>query len=144
MADKEQNKKGFWKSLFSKEGAIQEAESYGNLTFFNKSKNQLITFIVAVSVMSVGFAMYGNMENFRFEDIIIGLVVYLILLPFIYFNHRWAMILVCLLYGADKFFLIVQGLGTPISHLIFLMIAVSLTYKSFMVASYLKKQKLKG
>jgi hypothetical protein len=75
--------------------------------------------------------MYGNMENFRFEDIIIGLVVYLILLPFIYFNHRWAMILVCLLYGADKFFLMVQGLGTPISHLIFLMIAVSLTYKSF-------------
>ena len=144
MAEKEQNKKGFWKSLFSKEEAIQEAESYGDLTFFKKTKNVLITFIVAVSILSVGLAMYGNMESFRFEDVIIDVVAYLVLLPFVYFNHRWAMVLVCLLYGAGKFIMIALGLGTPISHLIFLMIAVSLTYKSFLVASYLKKQKLKG
>ena len=144
MADKEQNKKDFWESLFSKEEAIQEAESYSNLTFFKKSKNLLITFIVAISVLSVGLSMYGNVGNYRFEDVIIDIVVYLILLPFIYFNHRWAMALFCLIYGTGKFILMAQRIGTPISHIIFLLIAVSLTYKCFLVASYLKKQKLKG
>lgn len=144
MAEEEKKNKGFWKSLFSKEEALEEALSYSNLTFFKKSKNNLVTFILVVSVLSLALSAYGNIEALQLENILFRVVLYIVLLPFIYLNHRWAIIIVCLIYSADKIFFIVSGVGTPISHIILLILVLSLSYKSLVVAHSLKKQKLEN
>ncbi len=58
MAADEQEMKSFWNRLFSKEDAFEEAQSYGNLAFFKKSKNVLVTCIVAILVLSIGLSLY--------------------------------------------------------------------------------------
>lgn len=139
MADDKKKKKPFWQSLFSKELAMEEAQSYSELSFFKKSKNGLISFFLFVCAISIAVASLGVVEDFQLEEVAIDVVVYLIWLPFIYFNHRWAMVVSCLIYAVAKVFLIAGGLGTPMSHLLFLAIAISMTYKAFMAATYLKE-----
>lgn len=139
MADEKKKKKPFWQNLFSKELAMEEAQSYAELSFFKKSKNGLIAFFLFVCAISIGLASLGAIEDFPLVEVAIGTVIYLVWLPFIYFNHRWAIVIPCLIYAVDKVFLIAQGLGTPVQHIIFLVLAISLTYRAFMAATYLKE-----
>ena len=139
MADEKKKKKPFWQNLFSKELAMEEAQSYSELSFFKKSKNSLIAFFLFVCAITIAVASVGAMGDLPFEEIVIGVIAYLFFLPFIYFNHRWAMVMPCLIYAVDKVLLIAEGLGTPVSHLLFLALAIHLTYKAFMAATYLKE-----
>lgn len=139
MADEKKKKKPFWQTLFSKELAMEEAQSYSEISFFKKSKNGLIAFFLFVCAMSIGIASLGIVEDFQLEDAAISAALYLVCLPFIYFNHRWAMVVACLIYSADQVFTLAQGVGSPVSHLLFLTFAISLTYKAFMAATYLRE-----
>ncbi len=139
MADEKKKKKPFWQNLFSKELAMEEAQSYSELSFFKKSKNSLIAFFLFVCAISIGIASLGVTEDLPLDEVAIDVALYLVWLPFIYFNHRWAMFAPCLIYAVAKVFLLVEGLGSPVSHLLFLGIAISMTYKAFMAATYLKE-----
>ena len=139
MADDKKKKKPFWQSLFSKELAMEEAQSYSELSFFKKSKNGLIAFFLFVCAISIVVASLGVVEDFQLEEVAIDVALYLVWLPFIYLNHRWAMFVPCLIYAVAKVFLLAEGLGSPVSHLLFLGIAISMTYKAFMAATYLKE-----
>lgn len=138
MIDEKKKKKPFWQGAFSKAGAAEEAQSYAKLSFLNKSKNLLIIFFLFVCAISIGLAYLNLIEGSTLIEIIIGVTVYLIWLPFIYFNHRWAMIAICVMYAIDKVFTMAQAPGAGVSSIIFFLLAFSLTYKSFMVATYLK------
>jgi len=129
------------KGLYNRQYARAEAEAYAELSFFKKVKNQLFVFYCVVTILSLAFTL-GNVEGF--EDILIGILIYVILLPFIFYNHRWAIILTGVLYLTDKVIFIVAGIGSPVSHILFGIVVGILSYNAFLVASELKKLKKHG
>ena len=121
----------------NKDEILCEVENYNNLSFFKKSKNVLATFVVAMSVLS--FFLIGAIEEIFGSGAIYEIAFNLVLAAFIFFNHRWAMIVFCAIYLLNKFIFILSFVGSPISQIIFGAIAVLLTYSSFRVATELKK-----
>lgn len=115
----------------SNEELVSEAENYNSLGFFSKSKNQLIVFILLICALTF-FAM--NLSGASGYGIVFNLLVAV----FIYFNHRWAIVLFALMYVGDKVVLISMG-ASPGSQIIFGAIAVLLAYSAFKVATELKK-----
>jgi len=116
----------------SKEEIQKEVSGYSELTFFKKTKNVLVSFIVFVVVISLYFFDSYGIDFF-------GLGAYLVLAVFIYFNHRWAIVVFSLMYLADKVLLLAEGLGSPATQLFFGYIAVLIAYQAFRVANLLKK-----
>ena len=114
----------------TKEEIQAEVDNYNNLTFFKKTKNVLVTFILVITGLSLLLAGELNVE-------IWAVLLYLPLVFFIYLNHRWAILLFGLLYVGDKIILIMAGYFA-IPQIIFGMIAVLVSYQSFKVASGLK------
>ena len=111
----------------TKEEIQAEVDNYNNLTFFKKTKNVLVTFILVITGLSLLLAGELNVE-------IWSVLLYLPLVLFIYLNHRWAILLFGLLYVADKIIFIIQGYS-PFTQIIFGVIAVLVSYQSFKVAS---------
>ncbi len=146
-----------YKDLLTKKEFIKEAANYDSLNFFKKSKNILIIFIVLTTIPyffspffplnitvdetynpSVAFMAYVSSSLF-FN------IAHLIFALFIFFNHRWAMRLF--------FILFIIWPGTLVStyyqggefdmnlvlHAFFGLVALALTYRSYGVATALKK-----
>ncbi|MDB9980634.1 hypothetical protein OAD65_00035 [Planktomarina temperata] len=114
----------------TKDDIIGEAQNYEDLKFFAKSKNQLVTFILIVSGISIFFI--GS-----FGIGLIGIALNLVLAGFIYLNHRWAIIVFALMYSADKILMLSMG-ARPTSLLIFWAVALIGSYSAYRVASQLK------
>ena len=105
---------------------------YEVLTFFKKIKNILIVFILVMGALSD----YINYTTGTFIEVVLAIPIYLILIAFIFYNHRWAMIVICWLTMMDMFAM--GWFGT--TEIIIAAIAVVLTYHSFRVATALKKK----
>lgn len=114
----------------TKDEIIDEVNNYENSKFFTKSKNQLVTFILIISGMSV--FLIGS-----FGIGWAGIAINLVLAGFIYRNHRWAIIVFALMYSADKILMISMG-ARPTSQLIFWAVAMLGSYSAYRVASQLK------
>ena len=112
----------------------EEVITYGTLTFFKKIKNIFIVFILVMGAISA----YINYTAGTFIDVVFAIPIYLILIAFIFYNHRWAMIVICGLTMMDMFAM--GPFGT--TEIIIAAIAVVLTYHSFRVATALKKSNL--
>ena len=109
----------------------EEVITYGTLTFFKKIKNIFIVFILVMGAISA----YINYTAGTFIDVVFAIPIYLILIAFIFYNHRWAMIVICGLTMMDMFTMGPFGA----TEIIIAAIAVVLTYHSFRVATALKK-----
>jgi len=115
----------------------KEANDYENLGFFKKSKHVLVLFVVATFVLS-----YLVFENYGIELWAPGQsLVYLIPAVFIYHNHRWAIVLLPILYLGDtlSFFINSEWQVSPLPLIILGLIAVLFSYRSYRVATQLKK-----
>ena len=112
----------------------EEVSNYDELTFFKKIKNILIVFILVMSALSY----YINYTTGTFIDVVFAIPIYLILVAFIFYNHRWAMIVICGLTMMDMFAMGPFGA----TEIIIAAIVVVLTYHSFRVATALKKSNL--
>lgn len=123
----------------SAEEIEEEAVNFEELSFFKKTKNVLTVFILVTVALSLLFM--GPIEEAVGSGAIYELAFSVVLAGFIYLNHRWAMILFCIIYVANKIIFIFLGIGTPISSIIFGAIALMLTYTSVRVASSLKREK---
>ena len=116
----------------------EEINNYESLTFFKKHKNFLVLFSLAVTV----YSFLLNYFNESLGRVIFGLFLYLALVPFIFFNHRWAMILFFVLYAFDLIYLIFFYSGRlGLTEMIFTAFAAVLTYNALRVATALKKSK---
>lgn len=119
----------------SKDEIEKEVNNYNDLGFFKKSKNGLLLFVVFVSAISILVSIFLGPA--------IGIsplsaALYLLFVPFIYFNHRWAMVVFAILYIGDKVVFIAAG-SPPVSQIIFGTLVAVLSYQSFCVATQLKK-----
>lgn len=121
----------------SKEAITSEVDNYETLGFFKKSKNTLAVFITVISLISLAMA-----ETLGLEYIMFSMGFNLLLAVFIYFNHRWAMVLFCGIYLLDKVLFIISQTGYPISQIIFGAIALVLTMTSYRVATKLRNKAL--
>ena len=108
----------------------------GRETVFKKNKNILVVYILVLSAISD----YLNYTAGTFIDVVFAIPIYLILIAFIFYNHRWAMIVICWLSMMDMFAM--GWLGT--TEIIIAAISVVLTYHSFRVATALKKATYKS
>ena len=111
----------------------EEVSNYDELTFFKKNKNILVVYILVLSAISD----YLNYTAGTFIDVVFAIPIYLILIAFIFYNHRWAMIVICWLTMMDMF---AMGWWFGTTEIIIAAIAVVLTYHSFRVATALKKK----
>ena len=109
----------------------EEVSSYDELTFFKKIKNILVVYILVLSTLSD----YFNYTAGTFIDVVFAIPIYLILVTFIFYNYRWAMIVICGLTMMDMFSMGPFG----VTEIIIAATAVVLTYHSFRVATALKK-----
>ena len=114
----------------------EEVITYDSLTFFKKIKNIFIVFILVMGAISA----YINYTAGTFIDVVFAIPIYLILIAFIFYNHRWAMIVICWLTMMDMFAM--GWFGT--TEIIIAAISVVLTYHSFRVATALKKATYKS
>ena len=114
----------------------EEVITYDSLTFFKKIKNILIVFILVMGAISA----YINYTTGTFIDVVFAIPIYLILVTFIFYNYRWAMIVICGLTMMDMFFMGPFG----VTEIIIAATAVVLTYHSFRVATALKKASYKS
>ena len=112
----------------------EEVSNYDELTFFKKIKNILVVYILVLSTLSD----YFNYTAGTFIDVVFATPIYFILVAFIFYNHRWAMIAICWLTMMDMFAMSPFGA----TEIIIAAIAVVLTYHSFRVATALKKSNL--
>jgi len=125
----------------TKKEITEEAANYNQLKFFNKSKNVLVGFIVFVSLITFFLGGVTVNEMITIPDgmlLAASIVINLILAFFIYMNHRWAMVIFCLIYAGDKLILITQG-AFPMPQIIFAAIAIMATVASYRVATQLRK-----
>ena len=113
----------------------EEVSSYDELTFFKKIKNILVVYILVID----GLSVYINYTTGTFIEVVLAIPIYLILIAFIFYNHRWAMIVICWLAMMDMF---AMGWWFGTTEIIIAAIAVVLTYHSFRVATALKKSNL--
>jgi len=109
----------------------EEVSSYDELTFFKKIKNILVVYILVMGALSY----YINYTTGTFIDVVFAIPIYLILVTFIFYNYRWAMIVICGLTTMDMFAMSPFGA----TEIIIAATAVVLTYHSLRVATALKK-----
>ncbi|MEE9347951.1 MAG: hypothetical protein V3U82_07135 [Robiginitomaculum sp.] len=95
-------------------------------------------FYVVTLLLSPLILLLGDYEYSRAE-ILFGLGIYAVFLPFLFLNHRWAIIVLCLLYLFDKIAMIIQNPIAAISSILFGALVVSWSYKTFKVATELKR-----
>ena len=119
----------------------EEVSNYDDLTFFKKVKNIYVAAIVIVCITT--FFANNRLPGMDIDasGIIIYIILNLILAAFIFYNHRWAMIVFCTIYIFDRVFLLFLQLSNPISEFIYAAVVVALTYGSFRVATELKRIK---
>jgi len=131
-------------ALFATKKEIKdEVNNYEKLTFFNKSKNVLVSFIIFISLVTFLLSGEKITETLLTVDgnfLAISVGINLILAFFIYQNHRWAMVVFCLIFVGDKITLISAG-APAFSQFIFAVIAIMVTVTSYRVADQLKNKK---
>ena len=120
----------------------EEVSNYDDLTFFKKVKNIYVAAIVIVCITT--FFANNRLPGMDIDasGIIIYIILNLILAAFIFYNHRWAMIVFCASFVFDKVYIMFFQQVAPITQIIFGAIAIVLTYHSFRVATELKKNNL--
>ncbi|MBL4601716.1 MAG: hypothetical protein JKY84_03125 [Emcibacteraceae bacterium] len=118
--------------FYDSEKISTESKKYNSLGFFRKAKNLLCTFIFIVILISLITVLANVPEK---EAIIVVTMFYIIILPFIYLNHRWAMIGACSFYVLERIGLIIFFPGNPVSKLLYAYIIIALTYNSIKVAT---------
>lgn len=121
----------------SKEEISDEVANYSELTFFKKSKNILVCFVIAMSLLSL--FLLGDIEQMFGSVAIYEIAFNLFLCVFIFLNHRWAMVTFCALYLFNKLIFLLSSFGSPISQILFGAIALMLTYSAFRVATALRE-----
>ena len=126
----------------TKKDIDEEVASYQKLTFFKKSKNILVVFIIVLVLITFyisGLTVSDMILVPEGSALIIAMAINLIFAFFIYLNHRWAMVAFCLLFVGDKIMFLLGG-ASP-SQIIWAALAIMLTISSIRVASQLKKTK---
>ena len=120
----------------------EQVSNYDDLTFFKKVKNIYVAAIVIVCITT--FFANNRLPGMDIDasGIIIYIILNLILAAFIFYNHRWAMIVFCAIFIFDKAFMAFYQVGYPVTQIIFGAVAVALTYHSFSVATELKKKQV--
>jgi len=127
--------------FFFKEKAMLQAKNYPDLPFYKKSKNILVIFFIVISILGFFLALYGLLPGFDMVMAISGISINMLLAIFVFFNHRWAIVLIGVIYSIDKVIFIIDGVGNPLSHIVFFLIVSRMCYISFLVASELKRLK---
>ena len=117
----------------------QEVEVYETLSFFKKTKNILVSFIVFLVALNFYMSGLSIPEMISLSEgitLIVAMSIYLIFALFIYLNHRWAMVIFCFVFVSDKIMFLLAG-ASP-SQIVYAVIAIMLTIASFRVATKLK------
>ena len=121
----------------------EEVSNYDDLTFFKKIKNIYVAAIVLICTLTYFLSdLFASMLNADASSVKNSIILYLILAAFIFYNHRWAMIVFCVLFVLDKALMAFYQKGYPLTQIIMGAVAVAITYHSFSVATELKKKQL--
>jgi hypothetical protein len=131
----------------SKEKIQEEANNYENLGAKNKTKNSYIFLIIILGI--IDFFARGLYVDFALapSELLSATILNLFLAIFIYFNHRWAMVIWALNFIATKIYMLfyiaslnMSG-GAIIVQIFFGYIVFSAAFNSIRVSTALKRIK---
>lgn len=128
---------------FSKSLAHDLAGRHTELNFGQKPKNQLGIFYIVVIILSLIRLTLGAVGQGLDIAIIIsalfGLMLYALFAFFIFLNHRWAMVLACLMFLCEILVVIITQPSSLIAQLLFGFACLAFTWRAFLVATALKQ-----
>jgi hypothetical protein len=130
----------------NKDEILNEVKNYGDLTFFKKSKNTLVIFVVVMSALTI--VLMRGQEGYFTSGGFYEVAFSLFLAIFIFLNHRWAMLTFAAIYIFGRITIITYAVmlnsRLPFSAIIFGAVAAVLTYSAYRVATELKRAKVKS
>jgi hypothetical protein len=127
--------------FFFKEKAMRQARNYDDLPFYKKSKNYLTAFFVVISILGLFFVSIEMVPG-EFSTVdVIGAIIDLVLAGFVFFNRRWAIILIGVIFSIAQVIIAVSAPEAILLSVVFLLIVARMCYSSFLVASELKRLK---
>ena len=127
----------------SKSVALKIAKSFGNRGFFQKPNNILGSVYVGLMAANVFVIQTAEMYDLVYFTRVILLALMCLSVPFVFRNHRWAMIATVTIWVSGVAFLFVTGGFRGIFWIILLPIPLALlTIRCVYVADYLTRPEL--
>jgi ribosomal protein L40E len=140
MDKKEKTTSWSWK--ISAEELKEQIENYNTLKITQSYRGVAVLIVSALLLLSLVLGYFGVYASF--QDIILGLFIYIPVLFFVYKGHRWAIITLLALWTLEKaytIYLSVQSSGSPIGSIIWWLIVAPYIYKALKVENERRKIK---
>ena len=129
------NKQSIFSWAISEEELKNQVENYHTLPFAETSRGAAIIFVLCLLALSVALAIFGGGPSD--SGTVIEWLIYCVALYFIYRGHRWAIILIMILWTADKGYQLYQisssGQGDAILSIFWWLILMPYLYKALKI-----------
>ena len=108
----EQKKSNTWEWLLwwkvDKSEIDEQVKQYNSLGFFKSARKLSFALLLLSAAITVALIMFGILDSSSIFDAILLSIIGL----FIYFGHRWAMIVAMLLWTFEKLYLLINSSTT--------------------------------
>jgi uncharacterized membrane protein YvlD (DUF360 family) len=135
MEQNQSKNKNFWSLKLDDADLKNQIENYQSLKITQTYRGKSVLIILALLVFSLILSMFGIYADP--VTMIIGIMIYLPILFFVYKGHRWAIILLMVMYTYEKGFNIYEisksGNGSGISSIIWWLIVMPYFWKALYV-----------
>jgi len=130
------------KKLSDEDDFKNQVENYHSLGITKSVRGQLAVFFLVMLVVSLLIG-YFSVSYFSFEDVLYSFIIYIPLAYFIYKGHRWAMIVMIIMWTLEKGYQLVAT--TPVGRLgiltlVWWYIVVAYLYKAIKIENARRKK----
>jgi len=133
------NKQNPWSWRTNPEELTNQINNYEVLGITKSFKGIVVLIFCGISLISVALSFFGLL---LLSDVIISLIIYLAVLIFVYKGHRWAMVVLMVIWTLDKvytMYLSVQLGFSPVNSIIWWLIVTPYIYKAIKVENMRRK-----
>lgn len=134
------NKTTSWSWRITPEELKEQVDNHKTLKITQSYRGASVLIVSALLLFSLILSYFGVYSSF--EDIVLGLFIYIPILFFVYKGHRWAIVALMALWTYEKaytLYLSTQSDGSPIGSIIWWLIVMPYIYKALVVENEYRK-----
>ncbi len=117
----------------------KQLEEYSSLNIFQSRRGQVVLVFSGLYLLTFILSLFGL---FELSDTLWSLIVYIPILIFVYKGHRWAMILLMILWIFEKSYtayLAIENGNSIVGSILWLIFGISIIYKALIIENKRKK-----
>ncbi len=130
----------FWDFRISKSDLKYQIENYSTLTMTQSYKGITVLIFLFFLILSLILSFFSVVNDLI--TMLIGIIIYLPILFFVYKGHRWAIILLMILYTIDNLFLIYDLKGPSCMAFVWWIIITVYLWKALRVENARRKSSI--